>query len=161
MTECHTMKRSHRVALTAVTTTAVLAGAGSALAFSSLHGVGTAAPVAGAVPADQPVAVQAADAQSLHEAVGRLENQVGSLKHDLRTAQQQLDAANAAADAARAASAAAAAASVPAAAPVPARTRTTSAPVRRAATKAPAVHTKTGASAAGAEHEGGSEGSDD
>jgi len=144
------MKRSHRVALTAVTTTAVLTGAGTALVLGPLQTTGTATPVAGAVQADQPLAVQAADAQSLHDAVSRLEQQVGSLSTDLRTAQQQLDAANAAA-------AAAAAAPAPVtAAPAPVRRQAPT--VRRTVTKAPAVHTRTGASAStsgeGKEHEG-------
>jgi hypothetical protein len=146
------MKRSHRVALTAITTTAVLAGAGSALAFSSLQAAGSPAPVAGAVQAEQLVPVAAADAQALHEAVGRLEQQVGSLTTDLADAQRQLEAAQAAAQTAATA------------APAPTVRRTTATraavPAPRRTTKAPAVHTRTGASGGGESHDS-SEGGDD
>jgi len=128
------MNRSARIALTAVATSAVVAGAAGAVLLGPLDALG-AATASG--PGTAPIAAEAGPATSLDEALARLTQETTGLQAELTTARQRLGPAG---------SAPPGPAVVPGARPV--------APAaRQGARPAPPVHTRTGASSATGHHE--------
>jgi hypothetical protein len=141
------MKRSHRAAVTLVAASAVLTGGGVALAYGPLAVKVSANPVAAAEAAGLALDPgPAADPSRLHDAVTRLTREVAALTGELDTARHDRELASAAAAKAEASAAAAALASA-------SKQAAGTAVVRRATSKAPAVHATTGASTAKGESE--------
>jgi len=128
------MNRSARIALTAVATSAVVAGAAGAVLFGPLdaHGAATAQG-----PGTAPIAAEPGHATSLDEALARLTQETTGLQAELAAAGRRLEAAG----------------SAPPGSAVSPGARPVAPTARQAARPAPPVHTRTGASSATGHHE--------
>jgi len=134
------MNRSARIALTAVATSAVVAGAAGAVLLGPLDALGAATAQG---PVTAPITAEAGPATSLDEALARLTQETTGLQAELAAARHQLEPAGSAPPG-------------PAVSPV---ARPVAPTARQAARPAPRVHTRTGASSATGHHE--SEAEDD
>jgi len=128
------MNRSARIALTAVATSAVVAGAAGMVVFGPLDALGAATAQR---PVSAPIAAEPGPATSLDEALARLTQETTGLQAELAAARHRLAPAG----------------SAPPRSAVRPGARPAAATARQAPRPAPSVHTRTGASSATGHHE--------
>jgi len=128
------MNRSARIALTAVATSAVIAGAAGTVLFGPLDALGAATAQG---PGTAPIAAEPGPTASLDEALARLTQETTGLEAELAAARHRLATAG----------------SAPPGPVVSPGARPVAPTARQAARPAPPVHTRTGASSATGRHE--------